>query len=50
MVNIVLAFIYIIMMVVAFMTLVAGMDSGNKAITRIGVVLAIIWGIWAVAH
>lgn len=50
MVTIIFGFIYTILMVIAFVTLVAGLDSGNRAITRAGLVLVVIWGVWAVVH
>lgn len=46
----VLGLLYMILMVVAFMVLAAGLDTGKKSITTVGIVLVAIWGICAVMH
>lgn len=50
MVTIAFGIIYSILMVIAFVTLIAGLDTGNKSITRAGFVLVVFWGVWAVVH
>ncbi len=46
----VLGLLYMIMMVIAFATLAAGLDTGKRPITAVGIVLVAIWSIWAVVH
>lgn len=48
--TIVLGVIYMLLFVAAFTTLAWGMDTGRRSVTRVGVVLVVLWGIWAVVH
>ena len=47
---IILGFIYILLFVVAFVTLAFGLNSGNKRATTVGIMLVALWGCWAIVH
>ena len=47
---VVIGIVYLLLIVVAFMTLIAGLDKGNRRITTVGVILVAIWGAWAIVH
>ncbi len=42
--------LYMILMVVAFTVLAAGLDTSKKSVTTAGIMLVAIWGICAVVH
>ena len=48
--TLIIGIIYLLFAVVSFVTLMIGLDTGNKTVTRMGAVMVVLWGIWAVVH
>ena len=45
-----LGIIHMLLFVAAFATLTFGLNSKNKWVTTVGIILVAFWGCWAVIH